>query len=116
MANVIDELRGLGFRVYIDNFGSGYSALNTLTLLNVDGIKIGRTLMKKDLERNDQIIIQCVINMGNRLSLEVLAEGVETAEQRAFLIKSSCEYMQGNYFSRPLSIEAIDALIEKQAL
>ena len=116
VANVIDELRGLGFRVYIDNFGSGYSALNTLTRLNVDGIKIGRTLMKKDLERNDQIIIQCVINMGNRLSLEVLAEGVETAEQRAFLIKSSCEYMQGNYFSRPLSIEAIDALIEKQAL
>ena len=116
VAMVIDELRSRGFRVYIDNFGSGYSALNTLTRLNVDGIKIGRTLMKKDLDKTDQVIIQCVINMGNKLSLEVIAEGVETQEQRAFLIKSSCDYMQGNYFSRPLSIEALDALLVKQGV
>ena len=116
VAYVIDELRKRGFRVYIDNFGSGYSALNTLTRLNVDGIKIGRTLMKKELDSTDQIIIKCVVNMGNKLSLEVIAEGVETAEQRAFLIKSSCDYMQGNYFSRPLSIEAFDALLAKQGV
>ena len=72
--------------------------------------------MKKDLDKTDQVIIQCVINMGNKLSLEVIAEGVETQEQRAFLIKSSCDYMQGNYFSRPLSIEALDALLVKQGV
>ena len=54
--------------------------------------------------------------MIREMDLRVLVEGVETQEQRAFLIKSSCDYMQGNYFSRPLSIEALDALLVKQGV
>ena len=112
VAYVIDELRRRGFRVYIDNFGSGYSALNTFTKFNTNGIKIGRALMKSELDKNDMIIINCVINMGNKLGLEVVAEGVESEEQREFLIKCNCEYMQGNYFSRPVSLEALDRLLD----
>jgi len=113
-ATVIDELQKRGFRVYIDNFGSGYSALNTLTMFNTNGIKIGRSLMKKDLDKNDRIIINCVINMGNKLGLEVVAEGVESEEQRQFLIKCNCQFMQGHYFSRPVSLDVIDNMLENQ--
>ena len=68
--------------------------------------------MKSELDKNDMIIINCVINMGNKLGLEVVAEGVESEEQREFLIKCNCEYMQGNYFSRPVSLEALDRLLD----
>ena len=108
----ITELQSRGFKVYIDNFGSGYSALNTLTNLNTNGIKIGRSLMKRDLEKNDRIIMNCVINMGNKLGLEVISEGIESEEQREFLIKCNCQYMQGNLFSRSVSFEMLDKLAE----
>ena len=81
VSKVMNELQERGFRVYIDNFGSGYSALNTFTKFHPNGIKIGRSLMKTDLDINDKIIIKCVVNMGNKLNLEVVAEGVENEEQ-----------------------------------
>ncbi len=108
---VISELQKRGFRVYIDNFGSGYSALNTLTRFNTNGIKIGRSLMKKDLDKNDKIIMNCVINMGNKLGLEVISEGVESEEQRDFLIKCNCQLMQGNLYSRPVSMEEFEEML-----
>ena len=111
-ANVMHELQERGFRVYIDNFGSGYSALNTFTKFHPNGIKIGRSLMKTDLDKNDKIIIKCVVNMGNKLNLEVVAEGVENEEQRQFLIKSSCEYMQGNLFARPMQQDGFEKLLD----
>ena len=111
---IISELQKRGFKVYIDNFGSGYSALNTLTMFNTNGIKIGRSLMKKELDKNDKIIIRCVIGMGNKLGFEVIAEGVESEEQREYLIKCNCQYMQGNYFSRPLPMEAFDKLLDNR--
>ena len=112
VAKVMHELQERGFRVYIDNFGSGYSALNTFTKFHPNGIKIGRSLMKTDLDKNDKIIIKCVVNMGNKLNLEVVAEGVENEEQRQFLIKSSCEYMQGNLFARPLQQDGFEKLLD----
>ena len=109
---VMKQLQERGFRVYIDNFGSGYSALNTFTKFEPNGIKIGRSLMKTELDRNDQIIIKCVVNMGNKLNLEVIAEGVENEDQRQYLIKCSCEYMQGNLFSRPLQQDVFEKLLD----
>jgi EAL domain-containing protein (putative c-di-GMP-specific phosphodiesterase class I) len=112
VSKVMNELQERGFRVYIDNFGSGYSALNTFTKFHPNGIKIGRSLMKTDLDKNDKIIIKCVVNMGNKLNLEVVAEGVENEEQRQFLIKSSCEYMQGNLFARPMQQDGFEKLLD----
>lgn len=109
---VMKQLQERGFRVYIDNFGSGYSALNTFTKFEPNGIKIGRSLMKTELDRNDQIIIKCVVNMGNKLNLEVIAEGVENEDQRQYLIKCSCEYMQGNLFSRPLQQDVFEKMLD----
>ena len=108
----IGELQKRGFKIFVDNFGSGYSALNTFTKLTPNGIKIGRSLIKKELDKNDQIIIRCVVNMGSRLKIEVLAEGVESEEQREFLIKSGCELIQGNLYSRPLSQEGFERLLD----
>ena len=68
--------------------------------------------MKTDLDKNDKIIIKCVVNMGNKLNLEVVAEGVENEEQRQFLIKSSCEYMQGNLFARPMQQDGFEKLLD----
>ena len=68
--------------------------------------------MKTELDRNDQIIIKCVVNMGNKLNLEVIAEGVENEDQRQYLIKCSCEYMQGNLFSRPLQQDVFEKLLD----
>ena len=112
VSKVMNELQERGFGVYIDNFGSGYSALNTFTKFHPNGIKIGRSLMKTDLDKNDKIIIKCVVNMGNKLNLEVVAEGVENEEQRQFLIKSSCEYMQGNLFARPMQQDGFEKLLD----
>jgi len=112
VANVMTELQKRGFMVYIDNFGAGYSALNTFTKFSPNGIKIGRLLMKKELDRNDRIIIRCVVNMGNKLCLDVVAEGVENEEQRQYLIKSSCQYMQGNLFARPLEQEGLEKMLD----
>ena len=112
VTKVMEELQARGFRVYIDNFGSGYSALNTFTKFKPNGIKIGRTLMKTDLDKNDKIILRCVVNMGNKLNMEVIAEGVENEEQRQYLIKCSCEYMQGNLFSRPLQQDVFEKMLD----
>ncbi len=112
VARFMGELQKRGFRVYIDNFGSGYSALNTFTRFHPNGIKIGRTLVKKDLDKNDEIIIGFVVNLGNKLNLEVIAEGVESEEQRNFLMKCSCQYMQGNIFSKPMSQENFEKLLD----
>lgn len=114
VALFIEELQKRGFRVYIDNFGSGYSALNTFTKLTPNGIKIGRSLIKRELDRNDRIIIRCIVNMGTKLNLEVIAEGVESEEQREYLIKCSCEYMQGNIFARPLTREGFEKMLETE--
>lgn len=114
VASFIEKVRERGFKTYIDNFGSGYSALNTFTKLSPDGIKIGRALLKNELDKNDKIIIRCVVNMGSKLNLEVIAEGVESDEQREYLIKCACDYMQGNIYSRPLSEEGFEKLLDER--
>lgn len=114
-ANIRETIKGLkelGCRVYLDNFGTGFSSLNTLTGFDIDGVKISRKFMKETLERKDKIVISCVVDMANRLGLEAVGEGVETSEQRKFLVLNGCELMQGNYFSEPLNPEDFDRLLD----
>jgi diguanylate cyclase (GGDEF)-like protein len=99
----LNDLRDLGVRVSIDDFGTGYSSLSYLKRLPIDQLKVDRSfIMDLPDDEDDRVITELIISMAQRLSLEVVAEGVETQEQYKYLASLGCEYIQGYYFSRPL--------------
>jgi len=106
------SLRELGVKLHIDDFGTGYSSLSYLHRLPVDALKIDRSFISQmSGEKDDQVIIEAIIQLGHRLGVDVIAEGVETAEQLAYLKELSCHYGQGYYFSGPVNSEAAGRLI-----
>ncbi|MER8433611.1 EAL domain-containing protein [Mesorhizobium caraganae] len=110
----MNGLQGLGVQISIDDFGTGYSSLSALKTFPVQRLKIDKSFID-DLatDENDQAVTNAVISLGQKLNLRVLAEGVETDDQVAFLRKNNCDEMQGNYFSKPLSAGDIGKLIAK---
>lgn len=101
-------LKGFGVYLAIDDFGTGYSSLGYLKQLPVDTLKIDRCFIN-DLVNNDQdkCIVSAVIAMAHKLNLAVIAEGIETEQQLDFLRENACNYAQGFYMSRPVSIDKI---------
>lgn len=100
------ELRRSGVRLSIDDFGTGYSALSYLKRFPIDTIKIDRSFIRDlTLDTEDEVLTRTIILMGRGLGLEVIAEGVETVGQLAFLKAHDCPLAQGYYFSRPLAAE-----------
>lgn len=104
--SVIEQLKVLGFIIEMDDFGNGYSSLNTLSELPIDVLKIDLEFlrMRKNVVRRKQIM-RFVINLANELRLQVIAEGAETEEQIALLREMGCEYAQGYYYGRPMPQE-----------
>ena len=110
-------IRALGVRFAIDDFGTGQSSLAYLTKLSLDQLKIDQAFVAGMLESHtDGVIVQTMIGMAQTLGLDVIAEGVETEEQLAFLRTSGCHCYQGYLFGRPLPIEQFMAQIEQHAL
>ena len=106
-------LRELGCKVLIDDFGTGYSNLAQLKNLPLDRIKIDRSLVRDMAnDASDAAIVTAVTSMAHTLGLEVVAEGVETAEQLLMLQQLGCAYGQGFHFARPLLPEDCIALLE----
>jgi diguanylate cyclase (GGDEF)-like protein len=100
---VLDAIQSRGIRLAIDDFGTGYSSMSLMKQFPIDTIKIDRSFVRdlpKDSE--DRAIAQAIINMGKALGMTVIAEGVETTEQQAFLHNHACDEMQGFLFSKPL--------------
>jgi len=105
------QLRELGVKFSIDDFGTGQSSLSYLTRLPLDQLKIDKSFVSNIFaKQSDAIIVQTVIVMANSLGLDVIAEGVETSEQREFLIKSGCNNFQGFLFSKPLPLNEFEKL------
>jgi diguanylate cyclase (GGDEF)-like protein/PAS domain S-box-containing protein len=106
------RLRALGVQVCIDDFGTGYSSLNCLHRFPVDTLKIDRSFVRQmeDAEENMQIV-QSIVGLAHILSIDVIAEGVETEAQRNKLAALNCEYGQGYFFSRPLDSAAAEAFL-----
>jgi len=109
---LLDAIRSRGVRLAIDDFGTGYSSMSLMKQFPIDTIKIDRSFVR-DLEHSseDRAIAKAIISMGKALDLRVVAEGVETAEQDAFLRGHQCDELQGYLFSRPLPAEAIPLLL-----
>ncbi|MDP3607705.1 MAG: EAL domain-containing protein [Methylophilus sp.] len=108
-------LKDMGVRLSIDDFGTGFSSLSYLKRLPIDTIKIDKSFVRDiKTDANDAAIITAIIKMSHSLNFKVIAEGVETAEQLAFLKDYDCDEMQGFYFSKPLTAEAFSALLQSE--
>ena len=115
---VLRALCEIGVGISIDDFGMGYSSLNYLKRFPITAVKIDRAFVN-DLTANDgdAAIVSAVISMARSLRLRVVAEGVETAEQFAFLRSKECDEAQGFYFSRPMMTDDVTrVLIDRRAL
>ncbi|HEU5233093.1 MAG TPA: EAL domain-containing protein [Terriglobales bacterium] len=110
---MLEEIKSLGISLAIDDFGTGYSSLSYLHRFPLDTLKIDRSFISgMDWEGNEGMeIARTILPMANNLRLDVIAEGVETAEQLESLRKLRCKYGQGYYFSKPLSAHGAAALL-----
>ena len=112
---VIEHIRNSGFKVEIDDFGSGYSSFGALADLPFDVLKIDMQFIRS-MDRNPKVkdIIKMIINLSKVFNATSIAEGVETEEQYLFLKENGCDVIQGYYFSKPLPLEDYMKLIEKE--
>jgi len=116
MKYVVKKLHELGYQVWMDDFGSGYSSLNLLKEFEFDTFKIDMRFLS-DMGKKSLIIIYSILYMAKEIGIHTVAEGVETEEQFRFLKHAGCERMQGYYFGRPEPMENwLSDLIEKNGV
>jgi diguanylate cyclase (GGDEF)-like protein/PAS domain S-box-containing protein len=109
---ILEQLKQLGVRISMDDFGKGFSSLNYLKRFPIDTIKIDRSFVIDCMQdENDAAIVKTIIAMARSMQLNVIAEGVETSDQLAFLQESLCDEAQGYYFSRPLPAAELEQQI-----
>ncbi|MBJ54412.1 MAG: GGDEF domain-containing protein [Gammaproteobacteria bacterium] len=114
---ILTELKKLGVTVTIDDFGTGYSSLSYLTQLPVDKLKVDRSFVSNLPESaRHTAITTAIIAMAQRLKLQVVAEGVETASQANFLLDNQCNILQGFLFSPPVNPESLDQTLTQLGL
>ena len=112
---MVKKLRKCGFRIEMDDFGSGYSSLNMLTSLPIDALKLDMKFIKVICENTKSArLVAIMIDIARLLEVPVIAEGVETKEQMELLKKLGCDIIQGYYFSKPLPPEEFGKLAEKE--
>ena len=114
MVKRIEELRALGVKIALDDFGSGYSNLGYLQRFPFDKLKIDRSFVSSlGHSANGGVIIQAIVALGRALGVSVTVEGVETEEQRVLLRLAGCDEMQGYLFAKPAPAKAIDQLLKQ---
>jgi diguanylate cyclase (GGDEF)-like protein/PAS domain S-box-containing protein len=114
MLAILQDLKGLGLKLALDDFGTGYSSLNHLRRFPIDTLKIDRSFVRSiTTSADDASIVSAVISMGKNLHMRVVAEGVETRGQLAFLQDRECPFGQGYFFSQPLTGRACTQLLRR---
>ena len=110
---VLGKLKAIGVRLAVDDFGTGYSSLSYLTRFPIDSLKLDQSFVHNIIAKsNDAIVISAIISMAKGLKQSVIAEGVETTEELAFLQAHGCDEGQGHYFSRPVAAGQFANLLE----
>jgi len=116
---ITDQLlafRDAGITVSLDDFGTGYSSLSYLRRFDIDILKIDRSFVHNmEVDPNDLALCDSIIVMAHRLGLQVVAEGVETAQQQQLLLRAGCDYLQGYLFSKPLPAQDFDSMLKQQS-
>ncbi len=111
--NTVDLLKEVGFRILMDDFGSGYSSFNTFKNAHVDILKADMKFMDGIVSsEKGKIVINTIVEMTKKLDMPIVVEGVETEEQYEYLRSIGCEMIQGYYFSKPVPAEKFKELIE----
>ena len=109
----LNQISDFGIELAIDDFGTGYSSLAYLKKLPLDKLKIDQSFVRDiDVDEDDAAITKAIIALGNSLNMKLIAEGVETIDQRDFLLKNGCEEIQGYLYSKPLPAEEIRELLQ----
>jgi diguanylate cyclase (GGDEF)-like protein len=110
----LNELKALGVRLAVDDFGTGYSSLSYLRRFPIDVLKIDKSFVDgMGTREREEDLARVIVELGRTLKLEIVAEGIERAEQLIRLRALHCKYGQGYYFAQPLKEEAIDALLSR---
>ena len=114
LISATEKLRTMGFQVEMDDFGSGYSSLHMLKEVPVDRIKLDLHFLTASGDSEKcRIIVSYMIQMVNHLGMKMIAEGVETEEQAAFLQSRGCSEMQGYYFFKPMPVHEYEKLSDR---
>ena len=113
--SVLGELRELGFKLVIDDFGTGYSSLSYLHRLPIQAVKLDRSFVREmESCEGRATIVSAVVTLAKQLSLEIVAEGVETIGQLERLRSFGCDFVQGYFFSRPVAASAAEAFVARE--
>ena len=114
--DIVDKiitLRQLGITFSVDDFGTGYSSLNYLQTLPLNTLKIDRSFVNSIKDgTEDVVLVDTIIMMARNLGLEVIAEGVETEQELAYLSRKDCAIYQGYYFSKPVEVDRFTTILK----
>jgi diguanylate cyclase (GGDEF)-like protein len=114
VVGMLHQIRNLGIQIAIDDFGTGYSSLSYLPRFPINTLKIDRSFVSKmGTDHDGPEIVRTILTLAHNLSMDVTAEGIETADQAAQLLAMGCEYGQGYFFSKPLPKDAATAFLEQ---
>jgi EAL domain-containing protein (putative c-di-GMP-specific phosphodiesterase class I) len=114
VANKLFQFREVGIQISLDDFGTGYSSMSYLKKFDIDYLKIDRSFIRDmTTDAGDRAIAEAIIVMAHKLGLQVIAEGVETVEQRDLLSAANCDFAQGYLFARPMPLTEFEDFLRR---
>lgn len=116
LIGIVNKMKSYGFAVSMDDFGAGYSSLNSLKELPIDVVKLDAEFFRgNDEEGKGKVIVSEAISLAKKLNMRIVAEGIETREQVDFLAENDCDLIQGYYFAKPMPVEEFEVKASNEA-
>lgn len=117
LIGIVNKMKEYGFKVSMDDFGAGYSSLNSLKELPIDIVKLDAEFFRgNDAEGKGKVIVGEAISLAKKLNLCIVAEGIESREQVDFLAENECDLIQGYYFAKPMPIEEFEKKVAQDGV
>lgn len=108
LIKILSALRELGIQISLDDFGTGYSSLSYLHQFPVDILKIDRSFVEQAAVQSGQAIVKTIVSLAKALDLKIIAEGLEYESQVSYLKSLGCDYAQGYFYAKPLSVAEVE--------